>query len=102
MEYCAEGLEGIIESLTDRLHDIFRDREANGIFREGSNNVEKSVVIVLPMGHHRFSELITVARAIWLPGGDRISLVMEHPLGDSGDTRKSLLDLPLMPPEKKP
>jgi hypothetical protein len=88
--------------LSDRVQDIFKEREANGVFREGSNEVEKSIMIVLPMSDRKVADLVTIARAIWLPGGDRISLSMDDPLGDSVDTRKSLLDLPPILPKKKP
>jgi hypothetical protein len=88
--------------LTKRLQEIFKAREVNGVFREGSNDIEKSVTIVMPVSSRKFSDLITVARAVWLPGCDRISLSMDNPLGDFGSERKELLEVPLTPPKKKP
>ena len=88
------------KQLSDHLHDIFRAREANGVFRDGTNDVEKSVNIIMPMSDRKVSDLISVARAIWLPGGDRISLSMDDPFDD--DMRKSLIDVPLVPAKKKP
>ncbi len=95
--------------LTNRLQQVFREREVNGIFREGTNEIEKSVTIAMPMSDRKFSDLITIARAIWLPGGDRIALAMDDPFVDLENAAKelfpsdSLLDLPPIPtPKKKP
>ena len=67
--------------LSERLKEIFKAREDNGVFREGSNEVEKSVMILMPMdSSHTVSELTTVARAIWLTAGDQISLTMDDPM----------------------
>ena len=87
--------------LSKRLQEIFRVREETGVFREGLNEVEKDVTIVMPMSTRKFSDLITIARAIWLPGGDRIALALGHPL-TSVNERKDLLILPPIPPRKKP
>lgn len=95
------------ELLSDRLRNLFKEREANGVFREGTNEVEKSVMIAMPMSSRKFSDLISIARAIWLPGGDRIFLLMGDPLAipDASlalpDDRKSLLDVPPVLPKRK-
>ena len=88
--------------LSKRLQEIFREREANGVFRERTNEIEKSVTIVMPMSSRKFSDLVTISKAVWLPGGNPIALVMDDTLADSVDVRKDLLDLPLIPPRKKP
>lgn len=88
--------------LGKRLLEIFREREVNGVFRESTNEIEKSVTMVMPMSSRKFSDLITIATAVWLPGGKPISLVMDDPLADSVDERKNLLDLSPIPPKKKP
>src|SRR3982751_828762 len=36
------------EKLTSRLREIFKDRENNGVFREGSNEVEKTIFLKSP------------------------------------------------------
>ena len=36
------------DPLTNRLKGIFKDREANGVFRENSNEIEKTVFIKAP------------------------------------------------------
>jgi hypothetical protein len=95
--------------LTNRLKELFREREVNGIIRPGTNEIEKSVTIVMPMSDRKFSDLVIIARAIWLPGGDRIALAMDDPFADFAIDAKelfpsdSLLDLPPIPaPKKKP
>lgn len=66
--------------LSDQLSEIFKAREVNGVFREGSNEIEKSVTIVMPMTSPRkIADLITVASAIRLPRGGPVSLVMDDP-----------------------
>ncbi len=97
-----EGNLSNTKTLSDHLQTIFREREANGVFREGSNEVEKAVIIVMPVSSRKFSDLVAVTRAIWLPGGDRISLTMGDLLPNVEDERKTLLDLPVAPPKKKP
>jgi hypothetical protein len=89
------------EPLMKRLKEIFHEREVNGIFRPGTNEIEKSVTIVMPMTQGTVSDLVTIARAVWAPGGAPISLVMEDPLG-SPDDRKELLPLPTSPSRKHP
>jgi len=93
------------DRLVTQLKDIFKEREDNAVFREGTNDIEKSVTIVMPMSSRKFSDLVTVAQAVWLPGGDRISLAMDDPLGgDAGgfvNDRKDLLNLPPIPPLTK-
>jgi biopolymer transport protein ExbD len=96
------GTLGNTRPLTDRLKGVFHDREINGVFRPQTNEVEKSVAISLPVGDRKVSDLITIARAIWLPGGDRISLVMGESPDGSTDVRKTILDVLPEPPKKKP
>ena len=95
--------------LTKQLQEIFRAREVNGVLREGVNEIEKSVTIVMPMSDRKFTDLVTIARAVWLPGGDRIALAMEDPFADFVVERDDLviegddlLSLPPIPPGKKP
>jgi hypothetical protein len=39
--------------LTQKLQAIFQQREANGVFREGTNEVEKTIFIKSSPGDHR-------------------------------------------------
>ena len=78
--------------LSKKLSEIFKSRELNGVLREGVNEIEKSVTIVMPMTHLRkVSDLIAIVRAVWEPGGDRISLVMDDPFPNVVDDREPLL-----------
>jgi biopolymer transport protein ExbD len=94
------------KQLTARLKEIFKEREDNGVFREASNEVEKSVTILMGMSDRRFSDVVTVARDLTLAGSDRISLSMGDTLEepDAIFDRKSILDIPpVVPrPKKKP
>jgi hypothetical protein len=87
--------------LSKRLQEVFRDREANGVLRENTNEIEKSVTIMMPMSNRKVSDLIAIARAIWLPGGDRIALAMDDPVGGFVVDPDGLLDLPPVPQKKK-
>ncbi len=88
--------------VTNRLKEVFREREVNAIFREGTNEIEKSVTIVMPMSDRKFSDLVTIARAIWLPGSGPIALAMDDPFADFVNDGKELLDLPPIFSPKKP
>ncbi len=97
------------DPLTKRLQELFKEREANGVFREGNNETEKSVTIVMPMSGRKFSDLVTVAEAVWLPGANPIALAMDNPLGEpidftgsSGEPKGPLDTRPIPRPRKKP
>jgi len=89
------------EPLAIQLTKIFKAREVNGVFREGGNEVEKSVVIFMPMNDRKLSDLITIAKVVWAPGADPIDLVMDDPLGELIIDRKDILPVPLKPPRKR-
>lgn len=88
--------------LSNQLKEIFREREVNGVFREGVNEIEKSVTIVMPMSGRKFADFITIAKAVWLPGGDRIALAMDHPFADFVNVQDEIFNLPPVSPKKKP
>lgn len=78
------------EPLRKKLLELFKEREANGAFRDGTNEVEKSVTILMPMSQMKVSDLMTVARAVWFSGGTPISLAMDGPI----ENRSPLIDFP--------
>ena len=86
--------------LTNKLIKVFREREVNGVFRPGINEVEKTVSIVMPLDGYGIPDLQRIAGAIILAGGDRIVLDIDAyfdpvlPL--------SPLDLPPIPPKREP
>jgi len=64
--------------ITNRLVKIFKDREVNGVFREGKNEVEKTVSIRLdPI--LKVSDLEKIAVAVEEAGSDQIVLLIDPP-----------------------
>jgi hypothetical protein len=89
--------------LGSRLQNIFKERETNGVFREGTNDLETAVTIVMPMSDRKFSDLVKVADTVRNAGSRWVELAMElDPAFGPVDERKPILDLPTAPPRKKP
>lgn len=67
---------GGLDSLTERLGEIFKQREANGVFRENTNEVEKTVLIDLAPGvpNRKYGDIVKVVDAAKLGGADPIVL----------------------------
>ena len=59
--------------LTSRLTTIFKDREAQGAFREGTNEVEKTLFIKSPRSI-RYGEVVRVIDAVKQAGAQPIGL----------------------------
>lgn len=87
-------------SLVVRLVEIFKRREENGVFRDGSNDVEKSVYIRLDESL-TVSELEKVASAVRDSGSDLIGLKVDDDSAVTIDRREIV---PYVPPkqERKP
>jgi len=86
-----------LSRLSDRLREIYRSREENGVFRENSNEIEKTISIKMPLTASA-GDLSKIAKALRLVGADRIGFE----LGDPIITRRDLiLDLPMGPPPRK-
>ena len=64
------------EALTNRLRSIFKDREANGVFRENSNEIEKTVFIKAPKSVH-YGDVVRVIDAAKSAGADPIGLQID-------------------------
>ena len=62
--------------LTNRLSQIFKDRENNGVFREGTNEVEKTVFIKSPRSV-RYGDVVKVIDAVKLAGAQPIGLQID-------------------------
>ena len=62
--------------LKDKLEEVFREREENGVFREGSNEVEKTVFIVAP-DTVKFSDVIKLIQSVAESGASPIGLQIE-------------------------
>src|SRR3954465_14559982 len=64
------------DKLNARLHEIFKDRENNGVFREGTNEVEKTIFIKSPKSV-RYGHVIKVIDAAKSAGASPIGLQVD-------------------------
>jgi biopolymer transport protein ExbD len=63
-------------ALTSQLSDIFKGRDANGVFREGTNEVEKTVFIKSPRSV-RYGDVVKVIDAVKIAGAQPIGLQID-------------------------
>lgn len=61
-------------ALKSQLKEIFRQRDQNAVFRKGTNEIERTVTIKMPLLTHKFRDLINVAIAVQEAGSDLIKL----------------------------
>ncbi len=64
------------EKLSNKLKEIFKEREANGVFREGSNEVEKTVFMKAPKSV-RYGDVVKVIDAAKAAGASPIGLQID-------------------------
>ena len=64
------------ESLTARLSAIFKERETGGVFRDGTNEVEKTVFIKSPRSV-KYGEVVRVIDAVKQAGAQPIGLQID-------------------------
>ena len=64
------------EKLTDKLKEIFKQREDNGVLREGSNEVEKTLFIKSPK-RVRYGDVVRVIDAAKWAGATPIGLQVD-------------------------
>ena len=64
------------EKLTNKLREIFKERENNGVFREGTNQVEKTVFIKSPKSIH-YGDVVRVIDAAKFAGAEPIGLQID-------------------------
>lgn len=62
--------------LSDRLTTIFKEREANGSFREGTNEVEKTLFLKSPRSV-RYGDVVKVIDAVKVAGASPIGLQID-------------------------
>jgi biopolymer transport protein ExbD len=72
------------QGLKDRLADVFKQRENNGVFREGTNEVEKTVFLKVS-GSPKYGDFIKLVDAVKTAGAEPIGIQI-----DDVDTRSSL------------
>lgn len=63
-------------SLTSQLSEIFKGRDANGVFREGTNEVEKTVFIKSPRSV-KYGDVVKVIDAVKMAGAQPIGLQID-------------------------
>ena len=63
-------------ALTAQLQEIFKTREANGVFRENTNEIEKTIFIKSPTSV-RYGDVIKVIDAAKLAGASPIGLQID-------------------------
>ncbi|MGD9628278.1 MAG: ExbD/TolR family protein [Pyrinomonadaceae bacterium] len=63
-------------ALTAQLQEIFKTREANGVFREGTNEIEKTIFIKSPTSV-RYGDVVKVIDAAKLAGAAPIGLQID-------------------------
>jgi biopolymer transport protein ExbD len=64
------------EKLNTKLHEIFKDRTDNGVFREGTNEIEKTVFIKSPKSVH-YGDVVKVIDAAKEAGASPIGLQID-------------------------
>ncbi len=64
------------EKLGTRLKEIFKDRENNGVFREGTNEVEKTIFIKSPKSV-RYGDVVRVIDAAKAAGASPVGLQID-------------------------
>jgi biopolymer transport protein ExbD len=64
------------EKLNNKLSEIFRERENNGVFREGTNEVEKTIFIKSPKSI-RYGDVVRVIDAAKSAGASPIGLQID-------------------------
>jgi len=64
------------DKLTNKLREIFKERENNGVFREGTNQVEKTIFIKSPK-LVRYGDVVRVIDAAKFAGAEPIGLQID-------------------------
>ena len=64
------------EKLSNKLREIFKERESNGVFREGTNEVEKTIFLKSPKSV-RYGDIVKVIDAAKAAGASPIGLQID-------------------------
>lgn len=64
------------EPLTAKLQEVFKDREAKGVIREGTNEVEKTIFIKAPKSV-KYGDVVKVIDAVKMAGAQPIGLQID-------------------------
>lgn len=63
-------------ALTGRLTDVFKQRETEGVFREGTNEVEKTIFIKAPRSV-KYGDVVKVIDSVKVAGAQPIGLQID-------------------------
>jgi biopolymer transport protein ExbD len=93
-----QGSLSNMASLDQRLKEVFKAREDNGVMRENTHDIEKTVWLSLPAGS-KVTDLIKIATAVKMAGSDRIGLwVDDLTLPEEPDLKEFLDTRPIPKP----
>lgn len=70
------GIVGDTENLTSKLSEVFKERESNGVFREGTNEVEKTLLVKSSLTL-KYGDFIKVIDAVKLAGTQPIEIQID-------------------------
>jgi len=70
------GVVSDTEPLTAKLQEVFKDREARGVLREGTNEVEKTIFIKAPKSV-KYGDVVKVIDAVKVAGAQPIGLQID-------------------------
>ena len=85
--------------LQNLLRQVFKEREDNGVFREGTNLVEKEVR-VRAVGSVKFGDVIKIVDALKEAGASPVGLEIDD-VANSADTPLKMIEMPLPKPRTK-
>jgi len=70
------GVLSDTSKLIDKLSLVFKERENNGVFRENSNEIEKTVFIKVPRSA-KYSDFIRLVEAVKISGAEPIGIQID-------------------------
>lgn len=82
-----------------KLKNVFKERETNGVFRENTNEIEKTVFVRAPESA-RFADVISFAKALGDIGSDHLWLAIEKIWIEEPLELFDLKQLPPIPADK--
>jgi biopolymer transport protein ExbD len=65
------------KALTDKLSQIFKDRESNGVYKENTNEIEKTVFVKGPKTI-KYGEVVKLIDAIKMSGATPVGLQVDN------------------------
>lgn len=92
------------DALSTKLTEIFKSREMNGVFREGTNEIEKTVLIADNNSNTKYGQIVKLVDIAKLGGASPVVLTdeeMNFPVGDVTDLKRPL-QAPARPSQNDP